>query len=178
MPRPCSFPSPGAGLLSVLSPGLPHPHIFLVPLPVLVGLQGQLGRGTEARSLRSTGSFAQHPFRVLRSTLPDGNPGQGCCVRQTVAQCVPMFAQPLVKLGIGWFRAKGDLDRPNGRIDALLQNTDPELAVEVHSECCFHVISRYAKADLVTLDSPVWERRAPTGAARTSYRAVRFAHQD
>ena len=41
------------------------------------------------------------------------------------------------------------------------------------------VVSRYAEADLVTPDSSTGRGDGHgQGAARTSYRAVRFAHQD
>lgn len=97
---------------------------------------------------------------------------------ESFEQFVSVFSEPFVEFGVRGFCAEGDCHGLHMLIVVSFEDADPELAVVLQGECCGHRVSRYAEADLMTPDSPEGATGPRTRAARTSYRAVRFAHQE
>ena len=98
---------------------------------------------------------------------------------RTANEVVAVAAEPVLDLRAARFSAEDDSGGPDPAAVVLLEHAHPQMAVEEDGESRRHCASRYAEADLVTPDSSTERGDGHgRGAARTSYRAVRFAHQE
>src|SRR5699024_8490529 len=144
----------------------------------MVGLDRALRCRTGTRRPCGTGGLPLSPFRALDAPSRGRAGSDGSRSRKPIDELVAVLADPLIQLRVRRLRTERDPDSAQGAVGPGLEHTGPELTVEIEGERRRHRLSRYAEADLVTPDSPSRERRTPVGIARTSYRAVRFAHQE
>ena len=108
---------------------------------------------------------------------------RGCLAERGIdRQVVAVVTQPVCDLDVARFAAEDDPGRSDAAAVMLLEDAHPQMAVEEDGEnggSRRHRVSRYAESGPDDAGFPArGEATGTVGAARTSHRAVRFAHQE
>jgi len=108
---------------------------------------------------------------------------RGCLAERGIdRQVVAVVTQPVRDLDVARFAAEDDPGRSDAAAVMLLEDAHPQMAVEEDGEnggSRRHRVSRYAESGPDDAGFPArGEATGTVGAARTSHRAVRFAHQE
>ena len=141
-----------------------------------------LGRSAEARAARRPRGLSLSAFRAAGPCPRAGVIGDGPGRARAGDEVVAVVTQPVRDLDVARFAAEDDPGRSDAAAVMLLEDAHPQMAVEEDGEnggSRRHRVSRYAESG--PDDAGFLARGEATGtvgAARTSHRAVRFAHQE